>query len=299
MSNALLITGGTGTLGTALLGSPWNGPIRVVSRDEQKQDALKPHFENKGVRWILGDVRDPEKLRMALIGVSTVIHCAALKIVPQGSYNPDEMIKTNIIGTMNVIREAIHAGVERVIVTTTDKGVEPTTLYGATKLCAERLAQQSNMWSSTNVSVVRLGNIEASRGSLTAWMDKLIAEGKSVPITDKDMTRFWITRQAAVHFIWLALDKMEGGEIFVPKLPARKVMDMLPVEAKYHVIGRRPDERCYEPLVGYEELKHTDEFENHFVIKPWPYQGNTRRTHAYRSDITTPGHSDDHGESGL
>lgn len=293
----LLITGGTGTLGLAVAGRiDWDGPIRILSRDEQKQQKLRDVAPAQ-IRLILGDIRDPGKLAMAFRGVDTVIHCAALKIVPNACYNPDEIVWTNAIGTLNVCRAAIEAGVRRVIVISSDKAVEPTTLYGATKMCGEHIAIQANNWSSqTNISVVRLGNIEASRGSITEWMADLARQGKTIPITHEGMTRFWISQEAAVKFIEIVLDEMVGGEIFVPKLSSTFIVDMIPKDAEYRVIGLRQTERLYEPLVGQRELEHTDEYPTYFVIRPYPYQGNTDRKEAFRSDcLEALGHRDRKG----
>lgn len=283
-SRIILITGVTGSLGNALLRYfPWEGPIRGLSRDEQKQEALRIANVPE-LRLILGDIRDPEKLRMAMRGVDTLIHTAALKIVPQGCFNADEIMRTNAEGTLNVCREAIHANVRRVLVVSSDKAVEPTTLYGATKMCAEHIAIQANNWTDNMISVVRFGNLIGSRGAITEWMDEKVKRGETLEITSEDMTRFWMPLRQAVTFIEVCLGAMTGGEIFAPKISARRLMDMVPEGARIKVIGPRQQERTYETLVSERELEHTDETDSHFIIRPWPYVGNTRRINAYRSD---------------
>lgn len=283
----LLITGGTGTLGLALVKwLHWEGPIRILSRDEQKHEELRKALQAAGdtqIRLILGDIRDRHKTRMAIARAHTVLHVAALKIVPQASYNPDELIKTNILGSMNVIEESIAAGVERVLCISSDKGVEPTTLYGATKMAMEHYAQSANQWSPTRVSCVRLGNIEGSRGSITTFFQDIAGRGEAIPITDEAMTRFWISQRGAVSFIQRALDRMEGGEIFAPKLPAARIMDAVPKGATWRIIGRRPGEREFELLLGTQEIRHADEERDLFIVRPWPYQGTCRRTRPYSS----------------
>jgi len=295
----VLITGITGSLGTALLKHlEWDGPIRGLSRDEQKQDRLR-QAKIPQLRLILGDIRDPQKLRMAFRGVDTVIHTAALKIVPEGTFNADEIIATNTHGTFNVCREAIHSGARRVLCISSDKAVEPTTLYGASKMCAEQLAIQANNWGETKISVVRFGNLLASRGAFTERMQEKTDAGETLEITSEKMTRFWLNLRYAVTFIERCLDDMIGGEIFAPKIPARPLLKMLPPNAQWREVGLRQQERLFETLVGVRELEHTDEFETHYVIRPWPHKGNTRRENAYRSDDPESRGSSDHNEGGL
>lgn len=302
MSKIILITGVTGSLGKSLLRYfPWDGPIRGLSRDEQKQEALRV-AKVPELRLILGDIRDPQKLRMAMVGVDTVIHTAALKIVPQGCFNADEIMKTNAVGTLNVCREAILADVRRTLIISSDKAVEPTTLYGATKMCAEHIAIQANSWSPNPISVVRFGNLIGSRGSITESMDARVRAGETLEITSEAMTRFWMPLRQAVTFIEMCLGAMTGGEIFSPKIPARRLMDMVPEGARIKIIGARQQERTYETLVSERELEHTDETDTHFIIRPWPYVGNTRRINAYRSDQPdrrTARGGADHGEGEL
>lgn len=289
----LLLTGGTGTLGIAYLTfGDWNGRIVVLSRDEQKQHALR-NMNLPDVRLILGDIRDRDKLRMVMRDVDTVIHCAALKIIPDGGYNPDEVIKTNILGTSNVIQEAILAGVQRVLVVSTDKGVSPTTLYGATKLCAEHLAYQLNDWSrGTRVAAVRYGNVMDSRGAFTLALAAWRPGDAPLRITDPDCTRFWITQRQAVAMVDLALEKMEGGEVFVPKLPSKTLLEMIPEGARYEVTGLRASEKRHETLIGAHEIPHTDEHATYFIVRYPPYKGRNSLTGPYRS-------GDDHGPAQL
>jgi len=281
----LLLTGGTGSLGRAFLTyTDYEGRIRILSRDEQKQDAMRRALPpESGVQFVLGDVRDPEKLTRAMQGIETVIHAAALKIIPNGSYNPDEFIKTNIVGTANVFHAAIAAKVKRVLFISTDKGVEPTTLYGGTKLIGEHLAVQANRWSETTISAVRYGNVEHSRGSFLTRIREL-EPGEVLPVTDPDSTRFWITLEAAVKFIDFVLEEMKGGEIFVPRLPARRLGDLIPDGTEVELIGLRWTERKHETLIGEDELRRTDSHGHYFVIHPDPYRGNLVERVPWRSD---------------
>jgi len=283
----LLLTGGTGTFGHAFLRYstlPWDR-IYIYSRDEQKQYAMR-QLDLPNVRCIMGDVRDEAKLRQVMRRCDVVVHAAANKIVPSGAWNPDEMILTNVIGTMNVIRAAVEAGVKKVVVLSTDKCVESTTLYGATKFCQEQLALQANNYASpeTAISVVRYGNVLGSRGSFSNIVDECVERGNPIPITDLEMTRFWISQHAAAMFVDQVITNMDGGEIWVPKLPSTKITDLVPVGHPVTVVGMRPTEKLHETLVAEFELPWTDEFREHFVIHYHPYQGNTTRVEPYRSD---------------
>jgi UDP-N-acetylglucosamine 4,6-dehydratase len=281
----LLLTGGTGSLGRAYLEfSKYNGRIRILSRDEQKQEKLRGAVGDGPIQLILGDVRDPEKVARAMQGVERVLHAAALKIIPNGAYNPDEFIKTNIQGTANVIHAAQMAGVKEMIFVSTDKGCEPTNFYGATKMVGEHLCVEANRWSETNVSVVRYGNVWGSRGSFVNTLDRLEPK-EVVKVTDPECTRFWITKEAAVRFIDLCFDEMEGGEIFVPRLPSKRLGDMIPDGQPIEIIGmRNAGEKLHETLVGADELRRTECKGEYFVIRPWPYQGNCVEQVPYRSD---------------
>ncbi len=282
----LLLTGGTGTLGRAYLAhSKYEGRIRILSRDEQKQEAMRQAYtDDTGVQLILGDVRDPEKLERAMQGVSRVLHAAALKVIPNGSYNPDEFVKTNITGTMNVIHAAQKAGVEKLIFVSTDKACDPTNLYGACKMVGEHLAVEANKWSPTRISCVRYGNVQNSRGSFTNTLAKL-EKNEVVKVTDPDCTRFWITQQAAVGFIDMVFDEMEGGEIFVPRLPSTRIGDMIPDGQPFEVIGLRgAGEKVHESLIGSSELGRTECKGEYFVVRTPPYRGNCLEKFPYRSD---------------
>ncbi len=266
----ILITGGTGSLGRAILSHfPTDARLYVYSRDEQKQDALR-RLKLPGVNFILGDVRDAKKLRRVATQMDGIIHTAALKVVPEGAFNPDELVATNIQGTLNVLEAAIAGGVSKALFISSDKAVAPTNVYGATKMVGEALTTAANSWASpqTAVSVVRFGNLIGSRGSITNW-----PEGKPFGLTSPDMTRFWVTLKAAVKFISFVWEDMTGGEIYVPKLTAKRVLDMLPKGTETYPIDLRQGERMYETLVGEHERRHTDEYPNHLVIRPWPHEG--------------------------
>jgi UDP-N-acetylglucosamine 4,6-dehydratase/5-epimerase len=266
---SVLITGGTGSLGHELarqLLASTNDPIRIVvySRDEQNQEAMRHHFNDHPVlRFFLGDVRDADRLTMALRGIDTVIHAAALKIVPKCEYDPEECVKTNVVGTMNIINACIAAGVRRAILTSTDKAVNPINLYGATKLTAEKLFVAANHLSGSPggqgcaFSVVRYGNVVNSRGSVIPLWNGLAEDGKPLPITHPDMTRFWITLDQAGDFLLSMLDCMRGGEIFVPRLPAFRLIDLASCIATVgtEIVGIRPGEKIHETLIASDEIR--------------------------------------------
>ncbi|MBU1781921.1 UDP-N-acetylglucosamine 4,6-dehydratase (inverting), partial [bacterium] len=252
----------------------------IFSRDELKQFEMSQIFsekEYKNIRYFIGDVRDKERLYRALAGVDIVIHTAALKQVPAGEYNPFEAVKTNILGAENIINVAIDQGVGKVLALSTDKAVNPINLYGATKLCSDKLFIAGNSYigqKDINFSVVRYGNVVGSRGSVIPLFQKLSSTGK-LPITDKRMTRFWITLDQGVRFVLKCLAKMIGGEIFVPKLPSMNIMDLAKVIApkcKYEFVGIRPGEKIHEVLISKDEALHTLEYEDCFIIYsafPW------------------------------
>ncbi len=270
----VLITGGTGSFGRALvqhLLKTDHGPRRIIvfSRDELKQSEMQRELGygmNVGaerLRFFLGDVRDQDRLSRAFMGVDYVIHAAALKQVPACEYNPDEAVKTNVLGAVNVVRAAIDSGVKRVIALSTDKACAPLNLYGATKLAAEKIFQAGNNLSGaldTRFSVVRYGNVLGSRGSVVPLFRKQLAEGRPLTITDPRMTRFLITLKQAVAFVLKALDRMEGGEIFVPELPTARMVDLAAAMQCFEqpkiateVIGIRPGEKLHETLITEEE----------------------------------------------
>lgn len=276
----ILITGGTGSFGNAFLSSLLKkfNPRKVIifSRDEMKQWQMAEKYKKEErIRFFLGDVRDKDRLFRALHNVDYVVHAAALKIVPSAEYNPFEYIKTNIFGSMNVIDACIEKGVKKVIALSTDKACNPINLYGATKLCADKLFVAANNITGNNptrFSVVRYGNVAGSRGSIVPYFQKLIAEGtRELPITDIRMTRFWITLEQAVDFVLKSFQRMQGGEIFVPKIPSIRVVDLAKAIAPHlphKIIGIRPGEKLHEVMCPADDSHLTIEFSDHFVIKP-------------------------------
>jgi UDP-N-acetylglucosamine 4,6-dehydratase len=276
---SILITGGTGSFGKAcvraLLERCNPRKIIVYSRDELKQYEMQQEFQSGLLRFFLGDVRDRERLEMALNGVEYVIHAAALKQVPAAEYNPLECIKTNILGAANVIHAAIANEVEKVIALSTDKAANPINLYGATKLCADKLFVAGNNLAGghrTRFAVVRYGNVMGSRGSVVPLFRKLVQEGASdLPITDPRMTRFWITLAQGVEFVLNAFTRMQVGEIFVPRIPSARILDLAEAVAPgmpVRVIGIRPGEKLHEIMCPADDSHLTLEFEDHYVITP-------------------------------
>ena len=273
----ILITGGTGSFGQqcveTILKTSHPQAIRIYSRDELKQQQMQSRFPDAPLRFLIGDVRDKERLTRAMEGVDLVVHTAALKQVPACEYNPFEAVKTNIVGAANVIDAAIDCGVQRVLALSTDKAVNPVNLYGATKLCAEKLFVQGNAYAGltgTRFSCARYGNVVASRGSVIPLFLQQRANG-SIPVTDRRMTRFWITLDQGVAFVWRCLEMMHGGEIFVPKIPSMSIMDLaeaLAPECEVTFTGIRPGEKLHEVLIAPDEAWHTLEFPEMFVIQP-------------------------------
>jgi UDP-N-acetylglucosamine 4,6-dehydratase/5-epimerase len=273
----VLVTGGTGSFGRAFARTVLDhgNPKRLVvfSRDEVKQADMAQHFRDPRVRYLLGDVRDRDSLRRAFEGVDVVIHAAALKFVPLGEYNPFEVVKTNITGATNVIQAALDARVKKVIALSSDKAANPVNLYGATKLCADKLFIGGNSYASaagTIFSIVRYGNVLNSRGSVIPFFLNLRPTGV-LPITDPEMTRFWITLEQGVTLVLAALDWMRGGEIFVPKIPSMKLVDLaraIAPECRHDIVGIRPGEKKHEVMVPPDEAGHTFEFDTHYVIAP-------------------------------
>ena len=274
----VLVTGGTGSFGqkfTEVVLRDCN-PNRVIifSRDELKQFEMQQRFSSYGnLRFFLGDIRDRERLYRAFKDVDIIIHAAALKQIPAAEYNPFEVIKTNVIGAQNIIEAAIDCEVKKVIALSTDKAANPINLYGATKLCSDKLFVAGNSYVghlNTNFSVVRYGNVVGSRGSVIPFFLEQRKNGK-LPITDPRMTRFWITLEQGVKFVLQCLEKMSRGEIFVPKLPSMKVVDLaraLAPECEHEVVGIRPGEKLHEVMVTAEDAVHSYEFDNHYVIAP-------------------------------
>ena len=274
----VLVTGGTGSFGKKftkiLLEEKDPKKIIIFSRDELKQHEMRmAGYDDPRLRYFIGDVRDRERLVRAMNGVSIVVHAAALKQVPACEYNPMEAIKTNIIGTSNVVEAALDVGVEKVLALSTDKAVNPVNLYGATKLAAEKLVIQSNAYAAgkaTRYSCVRYGNVVGSRGSVVPLFLKQRAGGK-ITITDDRMTRFWLSLEQGVHFVIDCIEQMEGGEVFVPKIPSTTIVDLakaIAPEAEMEIIGIRPGEKLHEVLISEDEARTTVEMERMFVVQP-------------------------------
>ena len=279
--STILITGGTGSFGhafTALTLAKYNPKkIIILSRDEMKQwEMAKLYPDDSRVRFFIGDVRDRERLYRAFRGVDFVVHAAATKIVPTAEYNPFECIKTNIDGAMNVIDAAIDCGVKRVVALSTDKASSPINLYGATKLASDKLFVASNSYAGehgTRFSVVRYGNVMGSRGSVIPFFMSIRDKGV-LPITDPRMTRFMISLEQGVELVWHAFDDMEGGEVYVKKIPSMNICDIARVvapEAKQDIVGIRPGEKLHEQMIGAEDAPHTFEYPEHFKILPAIY----------------------------
>lgn len=273
----ILLTGGTGSFGGAFIEhvtARWpDVTIRVYSRDELKQSELRARFGETNLRFMLGDVRDRRRLERAAQGVDYLVHAAAMKQVEACEYNPFEAVQTNVVGAQNVVDAAIDAGVERVIALSTDKAVNPVNLYGATKLCAEKIIVQGNAYaagSKTRLACVRYGNVVGSRGSVVPLFRRQMEEGR-LTITDERMTRFWISLPEAVQLVLHALEHAHGGEVFIPKIPSMRVVDLaeamapgVPVE----VIGIRPGEKLHELLLTSDESRHAVDAGDTYVLLP-------------------------------
>jgi UDP-N-acetylglucosamine 4,6-dehydratase len=278
--NNILITGGTGSFGNAFverLLTKGHGfinwvPERIVvySRDEHKQEAMARRFPDERMRFFIGDVRDQDRLEMAMHGIDTVVHAAAMKIVPTAEYNPTECIATNIIGAQNVIKTAIRYGVRKVLALSTDKAVNPVNLYGATKLCAEKVFIAANALSAGGCafSVMRYGNVVGSNGSVVPVFRRLLADGKPLTLTDLRMTRFWITMDQAIDFSLKCLDTMRRGEIFVPKIPSIKITDLAKALGAKTVTytGIRPGEKLHETLISTDEGRNILDLDTQYCI---------------------------------
>src|SRR3984893_1679344 len=274
----VLITGGTGSFGKKFVEKMLQTDVKkiiVFSRDELKQYEMSQDFKDSRIRFFIGDVRDLERLNRAFDGVDIVIHAAALKHVIACEYNPFEAIRTNILGAQNVIEAAINQGVRRVIALSTDKAANPVNLYGATKLASDKLFVAANNIAGghrTRFSVVRYGNVVGSRGSGVPFFKKQIANGcDHLPITDPNMTRFWITLQQGVDFVLKNFARMHGGETFVPKIPSVKVVDLATAIAPHlpqKIIGIRPGEKLHEVMCPADDSHLTLQFDEHYVIKP-------------------------------
>jgi UDP-N-acetylglucosamine 4,6-dehydratase len=302
------VTGGTGSFGRKLVEivlARWR-PRRLIvfSRDELKQSEMRRQFPQDALRFFLGDVRDVDRLRRAMHGVDYVVHAAALKHVPACEYNPIEAIKTNVLGAANIIDMAIDSNVKKVIALSTDKAANPVNLYGATKLCSDKLFIAANNYSGahkTRFSLVRYGNVMGSRGSVIPLFLKLRSNGV-LPITDKRMTRFWITLDRGVEFVLQSLDRMAGGEIFAPKIPSMRLVDLahaLAPDCRLEEIGIRAGEKLHEVIVGEDDARNTLEYDDYYAILPafhqWDAEDNLKRNggkrcadgFSYASDTNT------------
>ena len=280
-NSTILITGGTGSFGGTFVPMTLKkyNPRKLIiySRDEMKQwEMAKQYQDDDRVRFFIGDVRDKERLHRALDGVEYVVHAAATKIVPTAEYNPFECIKTNINGAMNIIDASIDQGVKRVVALSTDKASSPINLYGATKLASDKLFVASNAYSGikdTRFSVVRYGNVMGSRGSVIPFFLSIKDKGE-FPITDKEMTRFMITLEQGVNLVWHAFQDMEGGEIYIKKIPSIKVVDIakaISSNAKIVEVGIRPGEKLHEQMIGVEDSLDTYEYNEYYKILPQIY----------------------------
>ncbi|MFC2061395.1 UDP-N-acetylglucosamine 4,6-dehydratase (inverting) [Elusimicrobiota bacterium] len=300
----ILITGGTGSFGQKfveiMLTKYKPKVIRILSRDELKQWEMMQKFDNDPrLRFFLGDIRDCKRLERAMEGSYIVVHAAALKQVPLCEYNPFEAVNTNIIGTQNVVNAAIDCNVEKVMAISTDKAVAPVNLYGATKMCMEKLIVAANSYvgaaRKTALSCVRYGNVLGSRGSVVPLFNKQKKTG-AITITDKRMSRFWITIEQGVEFVVNCINEMHGGEVFIPKIPSMKIVDLAKViapESEVNIIGIRPGEKLHECLITKDEGRHTLELEDCYVIEPehafwkiksWPDSKNLPEDFMYESD---------------
>ena len=284
--SSILITGGTGSFGKAFLRHALDrlDPRRIVvfSRDELKQYEARQAIGDERVRWFIGDVRDRDRLTRAMHGVDFVVHAAALKQVDTAEYNPFEYVRTNVTGSQHVVEAAIDCGVRKVVALSTDKASSPINLYGATKLCADKLVVSANHYAAhhpTRLAVVRYGNVMGSRGSVVPLFRQLAAEGRSLPITDKRMTRFWITLDQAVRFVVDSFDQMQGGELFVPRIPSMRILDLVEAvapEATTHEIGIRPGEKLHEEMISLEDSRRTLRLADRYLVQPtiatWGYR---------------------------
>ncbi|MDF2065818.1 UDP-N-acetylglucosamine 4,6-dehydratase (inverting) [Bacillus sp. Cr_A10] len=286
-NKTVLVTGGTGSFGKKFIKKALEQEVKkviVFSRDELKQFEMAQEYTDPRIRFFIGDVRDKDRLYRAFDGVDIVIHAAALKHVGACEYNPFEAVKTNINGAQNIIEAAIDCGVEKVIALSTDKACSPVNLYGATKLASDKLFVAGNSYvgeKKTRFSVVRYGNVVGSRGSVVPFFKK-VKETGTLPITDERMTRFWITLDQGVQFVIDNLERMHGGEIFIPKIPSMKVTDLakaIAPECETKIVGIRAGEKLHEAMITKDDARHTVEFNEYFVIQPefpWWSKENTK-----------------------
>ncbi len=309
-NKVVLITGGTGSFGkkfTEIVLKKYKPKKLIIfSRDEMKQYEMKQTFSEekyKNIRYFIGDVRDPDRLHRAFHGVDIVIHAAALKIVPTAEYNPFEVVKTNIIGAENVINVAIDNNVKKVLALSTDKAANPINLYGATKLCAEKMFVAANNYSphGAKFSVVRYGNVFNSRGSVVPFFKECRKKG-IVPITDKRMTRFWITLEQGVEFVLSCLKMMQGGEIFIPKIPSIRIVDLakaISPSCKLKIIGIRPGEKLHETLLSPDDGIHSYEFKDRFIVYPKVVTHNNKKKNGKCLDVEFSGYRSDNNNHWL
>ena len=278
---SILVTGGTGSFGRkfteTVLSQCKPKKLIIFSRDEYKQSEMAKDFpEDKyNIRYFLGDIRDKDRLYRAFDGVDYIIHAAALKQVPALEYNPFEAVKTNIVGAQNIVDAAVDRNVKKVLVLSTDKAVSPINLYGATKLCMEKIFAAANAYSGvhrTTFSIVRYGNVVGSRGSVIPYFLNLLNEGaEELPVTDERMTRFWITLEQSVELVFKAAKDCVGGEIFIPKIPSMKIMDLVKAlcpDCKHRVVGIRPGEKLHESLISEDEARTTVDAGGNYIILP-------------------------------
>ena len=277
-NRTVLVTGGTGSFGKKfcklVLEKYDLNKLIVFSRGELKQSKMRSQFGNHPkLRFFIGNVRDKDRLYRAFDGVDVVIHAAALKRVPECEYNPFEAVKTNVLGAQNIINAAIDQGVEKVVALSTDKAANPINLYGATKLCSDKLFTAGNAYTGdkkTKFSVVRYGNVMGSRGSVIPFFKEQKKTG-TIPITDERMTRFWITLEQGINLVLKAIQEMQGGEIFVKKIPSMKITDLAKAIApscEQKIVGIRPGEKLHEVMITKSDARHTLEFDDHYVILP-------------------------------
>jgi UDP-N-acetylglucosamine 4,6-dehydratase/5-epimerase len=295
--SSILVTGGTGSFGQAFVRRLFaeHRPARVIvySRDELKQYEMAQLFNHDELRFFIGDVRDLARLERALNGVDIVVHAAALKQVPAAEYNPIECIKTNVFGAENVINACLNQGVHKVIALSTDKAVSPINLYGASKLCSDKLFIAANHLAGkegTRFAVVRYGNVIGSRGSVVPFFKQCSKTGK-LPITDPRMTRFWIRLEDGASFVQRALEMMHGGEIFVPKIASMRITDLataICAGCEQETVGIRPGEKLHELLITHDDARHTLEFDSFFVIRPAVHFWNHGEHSSYDGEVGRP-----------
>ena len=296
---SILITGGTGSFGRKcteiILKNYKPEKLIIFSRDELKQFEMNQIFKEEEypcLRYFIGDVRDKDRLYRAFYGVDYVIHAAALKQVPLSERNPFEAVKTNVLGAENVINAAIDCEVKRVIALSTDKAANPVNLYGATKLCSDKLFVAGNSYSGyhgTRFSVVRYGNVVGSRGSVIPFFKKMKGTG-TLPITDPRMTRFWITLEQGVKFVLRCLELMDGGEVFVPKIPSMNIMELakaIASECKHEIVGIRPGEKLHEVMITEDDARHTLELEDYYIVEP-EFKWWSNKRHVVNGGVPAP-----------